>query len=97
MFIMRFRIWMIFSYHGACFNGAMSMLQCVLLTLCSCCNNLYVVCQCSCCNTLRAILGEILGTFFLIFLGCGGASGRTEGSVDLLHVAFAFGLGKHVI
>jgi len=41
----------------------------------------------------RALLGEILGTFFLIFIGCGGASGRTPGSVDLLHVAFAFGLG----
>jgi len=41
----------------------------------------------------RALLGEICGTFFLIFLGCGGASGRTPDSVDLLHVAFAFGLG----
>jgi len=40
---------------------------------------------------LRAVLGEIIGTFFLIFLGCGGANGMATG--DLLHVAFAFGIG----
>lgn len=41
---------------------------------------------------LRAILGEIVGTFFLIFLGCGGVNGMGA-NVDFVHVAFAFGIG----
>ena len=42
---------------------------------------------------LRAILGEIVGTFFLIFLGCGGVNGMGA-NVDFVHVAFAFGIGE---
>lgn len=47
---------------------------------------------------LREILAEILGTFFLIVLGCGGVQGVVAldgafGSAQVLQIGLAFGLG----
>lgn len=45
---------------------------------------------------IREMLAELIGTFYLLFIGCGGvkgALGNDETNPSVLHIALAFGIG----